>query len=172
VRRFPAALASVLAAAAVAAGAQTGGTAASPSCCTIAADTPVRIAVVEPVSSRSSRTGERFAIRLAEPIVVDGHVLVPAGAPGVGEVVHAQQRGGFSRPGELILAARYIAHGEVRIPLHKLRFAMSGADGTTRWVVGYPATYMTVSGVGHVDVAAGTILQARVAAPVTVPAID
>jgi len=141
-------------------------------CCTIAAETAVRIEIVAPVSSRSSRTGQLFAIRLAEPILVDGRALVPAGAAGIGEVVHAARRGGGGTPGELILAARYLDHGGVRIALHKLRFARSGADGRIGFVVGYPASYLLTTPGGHVDVPAGTILQALVAAPVTLPAPD
>src|SRR5688572_24566702 len=42
------------------------------SCCTIPARTVVEIEIVEPVGSRISRTRQNFAIRLAEPLTVDG----------------------------------------------------------------------------------------------------
>ena len=87
----------------------------------VPARTPLAIDIVDAVSSRASRTGDHFNFRLAEPLVIEGRVIVPAGTPGVGEVVHAARAGGMGRAGELIVAARYLQHGEIRITLRSMR---------------------------------------------------
>lgn len=139
-------------------------------CCTIPAETVVQIEVVEAVGSRRSRTGDRFAIRLAEPIVVDQRTLVPVGAPGVGEVVHAARATGGIMPGELILVARYLEHRGTRIGLRGLRFAQTGADGRMTFVSGFPSSYFRIVGGRNVEVPVGAILRARVAGAVLMPA--
>lgn len=97
-------------------------------CCTIPAETGVAIEITEPLTSMHSRTGQLFAIRLAEPIVVEGRTLVPGGVTGVGEVVHAARGGAVSgSAGELIVAARYLDFAGLRIPLHRTNLARSGS---------------------------------------------
>ena len=58
-------------------------------CCTIPARTSLELEIVDRVSSKANRAGDRFAIRLAEPLLVDGQILIPAGTAGVGEVIHS-----------------------------------------------------------------------------------
>jgi len=139
-------------------------------CCTIPAETVVDIEVDQAVGSRESRTGDTFPIHLAADIVVDGRTLVPAGAPGIGEVVHAARRRLYSgSPGELILAARFVQSGDLRIPLHRLGFMRSGRDGPTYLIFG-PGYASVAPGIGgNVEVPAGTRLKAKVAGDVHVP---
>jgi len=92
----------------------------------LAADTPVRIELVEAASSKDHKRGDKFPIRLAAPIVVDGRTLAPAGARGMGEVVYAERGGGGGSPGKLVLAARYIDVGEVRVRLKAFNLAAGG----------------------------------------------
>ena len=57
--------------------------------------------------------------------------MVPAGTPGVGEVVHAERARFGGKAGELILAARYLDFQGTRIPLRTLRFgAQQGRDNS------------------------------------------
>ncbi|HYE46315.1 MAG TPA: hypothetical protein VEA44_11150 [Caulobacter sp.] len=111
--------------------------AAAPSV-TVAKNTLVTIALAEPLGSNTSKAGDRFAITLAEPLVVDGQVVLPAGTRGVGEVVHAAPSGLGGRSGELLLAARYLEVGETRIPLKAFQFAAVGRDTTagSLWAMG------------------------------------
>jgi hypothetical protein len=94
----------------------------------IPALTPVKIVVRAHLGSKISTSGESFALELADPIVVDGKVLVPAGTTGMGEVVHAKNSGGSGAGGELILAARYLEFGGRRMRLRSLNFAVAGTD--------------------------------------------
>jgi len=93
----------------------------APACCVIPAGTPVVLELLDELSSRTAMRGDHFAMRLVEPITVDGRVLAPAGARGTGEVVDAAKAGMGGRPGELTVAARYLAVGDLQIPLRGLK---------------------------------------------------
>jgi hypothetical protein len=95
-------------------------------CCTLAAGTEARIELVDPISTKTEKEGDRFAIRLAEPLVVDGQIVAPAGAMGVGEVVESAKAGMGGKAAKLILAAKYIEQDGRRIPLQGLQLTANG----------------------------------------------
>lgn len=93
-----------------------------------AAATPVavRIEILEEISSARNKRGDTFALQLAEDVTLpDGRVL-PAGTHGQGEVIHADKSGVGGKPGELILAARFLEAPEGRMRLHALRLSGVG----------------------------------------------
>ena len=92
----------------------------------LATGTPVIISIGQLLSSNSSKTGDKFPIALATPIVVDGQVVAPAGATGMGEVVYADPAGGGGTPGKLVLAARYVDVGDIRIKLKAFNLSAGG----------------------------------------------
>lgn len=129
---------------------------------TVAKNTPVIIALTEPLGSNTNKTGDRFAITLAEPLVVDGQVVLAAGTPGMGEVVHVAPSGLGGRSGEILLAARYLEVGDTKIPLKAFQFAAKGRDTSagSLWSMGL------VKG-GQVIVPAGARGTAKIAADFT-----
>lgn len=132
----------------------------------IAATTLVDIELVEPLSSRTAVMDAMFPIRLAEPLMDGDRVLLPAGTPGMGQVVHAAKSGGGGRAGELLLAARYLEVNGVRIPLRRFRLGTSGAQRSdAAFAVGsvVPFGQLLVKG-KEVEYAAGTRANALVAA--------
>jgi hypothetical protein len=100
-------------------------------CCHVAAGTPVEVELVDRVSTKTAHTGDTFALRLAAPLIVDGRVVLRAGAPGVGEVVEASRRGMGGKGAKLVLAARYVGSGQARTRLQGLQLAAGGHDNTT-----------------------------------------
>lgn len=92
----------------------------------------ILIAIDREVGSKVSATGDVFPIRLAEPVVVDGVELLPAGITGEGQVVHAKKGGMAGAAGELLLAARYLDHGGRRIELRSFKFIEAGDESLTR----------------------------------------
>ncbi|HVQ10079.1 MAG TPA: hypothetical protein VMS43_16770 [Allosphingosinicella sp.] len=143
----------------------------APICCTIPAGTIVQIELDQDLGSGRSRTGEMFPIHLVDPVVVDGRTLVPAGARGMGEVVHAAPRRWVSQAaGELILAARFLEAGEARVPLHRLGFARTGREGAFLVMSGPGFVSMGQGMGGNINVPAGTRLEARVRGEVRIPA--
>lgn len=151
-------------------------------CCVIAALTEIEIEIAERVTSKTHRQGSRFAIRLAEPVLVDGRVVVPAGTAGVGEVVHSAKAGGAGRAGELILAARYLELDGQRIPLRSFRHGTRhGKDRTAAVNTGnmVAATVLPAASLigflvkgGEVDIPASTRASAKVAAATLLPPRD
>jgi len=127
------------------------------------AGTVVEIEITQFVSSKTAKIGDRFTLRLAAPIVASGQVVVPAGVPGVGEVIDANTPGFMGAPGKLVLAARYLDYGGRRIPLRTLRLGGDGKDNTTLTTVamfafGLPAGL--IKG-GNIEIPAGTYAHAK-----------
>lgn len=144
------------------------------SCCTVPKGHFVEIEITEPLTSRTNRHGDWFPIRLAEAIAINGVELVPAGAPGMGQVVHGARSRLAGGPGELTLAVRYLEHGGHRIPLHRLRYFVPGRSNETLAfavavtpVIGPLAFFITG---GEVRVPAGTRVRAEIAADVALTA--
>ena len=151
-------------------------------CCLVPKLTPVEVEIVDRVNSKLSKTGQRFAIRLAEPIVVDGRTLAPAGMEGEGEVVHAAKAGIGGKAGELILAARFLKAGTIEIPLRSLRYGRSqgndktGAVNTANMAAAAVLPIASVVGFliagGEVDIPAGTRAHAKLSADTVLPPLD
>lgn len=128
--------------------------------------TPLDFEILDRVHSKLNKAGDTFRIRLSQPIMAGGAVVVPAGATGAGEVIHAARARAAGKAGELILTARYIEHDGRRIPLRAFRFGKSGnSHAGTAMALGFaggPLAYLVVG--GEVDVAPGTAGYAKLAA--------
>ena len=142
-------------------------------CCRLAAGTVVVIELAQPVSSKTHKRGDRFALRLAEPVVVDGKTILPAGAPGFGEVVDAASGGMGGRPAKLVLAARSIEAGGVQVLLRGFHLGGGGSDNSTAALAVSAVPYVGILAIaipgGDVEYPAGTRANAKVTADVTVP---
>ncbi|KAF1723006.1 hypothetical protein SAMN06296416_102233 [Pseudoxanthomonas wuyuanensis] len=97
-------------------------------CCPLAEGTPLVLELLDPINSASSKRGDRFRLRLAEAVLFDDTIALPAGIEGVGEVVHAERSRGGGKPGELLLAARYLSYRGQSIKLRGLKLGGSGRD--------------------------------------------
>jgi hypothetical protein len=128
----------------------------------IPALTQLALEMVDPVTTRTAKRGDRFAIKLAEPLQLPG-IFIPAGTMGHGEVVHTQKAGAAGRAGELILAARCLDVNGACLKLRSLKIAPPSATERTdlALAVGIAAgpVGFLVSG-GHRQVAAGAALTA------------
>ena len=151
-------------------------------CCTVPVRTPIDIEFVDTVNSRANNNGDRFAFRLAEPLVVEGHVLAPVGTPGVGEVVHAARARFGGKAGELILAVRYLDLNGTRIPLRSLRYGpRQGRDNSGAVTTGAMITsvVLPVASVlafvitgGEVNIPAGTRANALTSTEMSLPPVE
>jgi hypothetical protein len=140
----------------------------------IPALTPVRLVIRTHLGSKISTSGQTFAIQLAQPILVEGKELVPAGTAGMGEVVHAKKSGGSGASGELVLAARYLELGDRRLRLRSLNFAVAGQDsikGVNTLMIASAATIPAISLIGFfvqgkpIDIPEGMEAMAKTAEP-------
>jgi hypothetical protein len=141
-------------------------------CCTLPAMTVVDIEITEALSSKTSQIGQMFGIKLAEPVMLDGKILVPAGATGQGEVIHAAKARAAGKPGELIIAARYLDHGGTRLPLRSFKYGpTTGLNNVDKaavvgMVIASPLM-LFISG-GQVDVPAGMRANAKTSSDVLI----
>lgn len=101
------------------------GSSAQEASAVLRADTLIPLRIVETVSSDTHVSGARFALVVTEDVLVDDRVVVPAGTPAEGEVIHAGKSGMFGKAGELSLTSRVLILGERRIKLRSL-YASSG----------------------------------------------
>jgi len=135
----------------------------------IAAGTLIEIQIEEAVNSKTHKTGDWYAISLAQPIMLGDATLVPAGTPGRGQVVHSAKSGWGGKAGELILAARYLEFGSHRIPLRGMKLGGVGANneglafGATvaGGVVAMPLVFVLTG--KNADIPAGMLATAKLA---------
>lgn len=141
-------------------------------CCRVPAGTPVQLQVLDTVNSRTAARGDRVRIRLAAPVAVGDAVVLPAGLDGEAEVIHAERSRGGGKPGELLLAARFLAlPGGERVTLKAMTLGGSGKDngaGAMGVAIVAGPFGMLVRG-GELEIAPGTAAQAKLATELAVP---
>lgn len=98
------------------------------------AGTEVPMKTLTEVSSKHNRQGDRFELVVSEDVLVQGHVVIPRGARGVGEVTKLVPKGAFGKSGKLETRLLYVAVGNSRIRLDG-RAADRGKSGTGATVV-------------------------------------
>jgi len=148
-------------------------------CCLVAAGTVVEVELVDPVSTKTQNTGDTFALKLAEPLVVKGRIVAPAGTTGVGEVVQATRPGMGGKAAKLVLAARYLTIGDKQAPLRSLRLAASGKNNAgTAGIVGLSGIAFAPLGFvglavrgGDAVIPAGVEATAKLARATTLPSL-
>jgi hypothetical protein len=97
-------------------------------CCLLPALTPLTLKVMEDLSSKTSKIGDPVTLELANPIIVKGKTLVPAGTPATAEVIDVQHIGFGGKPGSMIVAARYLKYRNMNIPLRSFQLGGVGKD--------------------------------------------
>lgn len=137
----------------------------------IPAGTVVEVELTEALSSVTSQREQMFGLRLAEPIAVDGRVVVPAGANGGGEVIDAHASAFGGREGRLIISGRYLEIAGQRTRIRGMQITAAGARGTAERIMMIP--YANVAAIfihgGEVEIPAGARGMARLAVDVDVP---
>lgn len=111
--------------------------------------TPVAIRLQHAISSASTATGDSFDFVLAEPLVVNGKTVAPAGAPGVGRVVAARKSGRLHNAGYLRLALASVEVEGKQVPLQSSSIFVSGGSYKKRnwaWIGGGAAGGALIGG--------------------------
>lgn len=143
---------------------------ASQACCPVPDGTAVLLEILEPLDSSLVKRGDKFRIRLAEPVIENGQTVLPAGIEGMGEIVHAAPSRGGGKAGELLLAARYLDHPNSRVTLRSMKLGGVGKDNTNvalalAIAVGPLAQFLHGR---EILIPAGTLAQAKVAQSSTI----
>lgn len=148
-----------------------GGPIAPTPCCRLAAGSVVELQLGEPLSSARHKRGDRFALRLSQPLTVAGAEPIPAGTPAVGEVVHGARSRGGGAPGELLIAGRYLEYNGRQIPLRGLSLGQSGREQINgamgaAFVIGPFAMFVRGR---EIEIPADTALRAKLAQDLELP---
>jgi len=140
-------------------------------CLAIPALTPIKLELLETVSSKTSIAGAMFKLALKEAIVVDGAELVPAGTPGQGEVVHAKKSGGSGVGGELVVAARFLDLGGQHIRLRSMMLSSTGKDNTVLVAASAQAISFLAFAIRgkNTEFPAGSVAEAKIAERAWIP---
>lgn len=145
----------------------------------IPALTPVKLEMLTTINSSINKIGEHFPIRLAEAITLPNGSEVPAGTMGQGDVVHAAKSRFGGKPGELILAVRWLDWNGTRIPLRSLRYLPPSTGKSNQGTAealnlagsvapGASIIALFITG-GEVIIPEGTLAQAKTSAAVPIP---
>jgi hypothetical protein len=128
-------------------------TAAARRCCRVPAGTVVIVELAERVSTKTNKTGDTFTVRLVEPVVVSGQVVLQAGTVGVGVVEDAAKPGLGGKGGKLVLSARSLTGpGGADLPLKGLQLSGNGKGYATA------ATALGVGGLGFAPLGVAGII--------------
>ena len=143
-------------------------------CCRLIDGTAVAIEIVDPLSSALLKRGDQFKIRLAEPVTIEGEVVIAAGIEGIGEVVHAERSRAGGKAGELLIAARYLDYRGDKVRLRGLKLGGAGKDNTgTALAVAIAAGPFALFVQGkEIVIPAGTRAQAKIAQETRISAAD
>jgi hypothetical protein len=98
-------------------------------------DTLIRLMVLNEVSSRTKKPGERFVLRVDEAVVIDGTTIIPVGAKAWGEVLSADQSGAVGKAGTLAVRLLHVEVGGKPLPISGESQA-KGEKGTKQVVLG------------------------------------
>lgn len=78
---------------------------------------PVRLMVLKEINSRTARLGDRFKLRVDEPIYVNGAPVVPVGATAWGEIASVEKNGAVGKGGRLGAKLLYLDLPSGQVPL-------------------------------------------------------
>ncbi|ATQ42604.1 hypothetical protein [Caulobacter mirabilis] len=141
--------------------------AASPAALKAPAGTELQVELIDPVSSATSKLGDRFAIRLAEAVVIDGIEVAPAGAVGQGEVVDVAKAGFGGKQGKLIISARYLELNGRQARVRGMSLMAAGKSrvdlATGVWLTPYVGVAAYAIRGGQIEIPAGTRAMVRLA---------
>ncbi|TCS18089.1 hypothetical protein [Caulobacter sp. BK020] len=133
----------------------------------------VEVELVDTLSSRVNKLGDRFALRLAQPISSRGVDVVAAGATGQGEVIDAARAGMGGRQGKLIISARYLDLNGRRVRIRGMTFMASGKSRVDLATGVLLAPYVGVAAAfiqgGEIEIPAGARATVRLAEDVELP---
>jgi hypothetical protein len=131
--------------------------------------TLISVEITELVTTRTAKPDDMFTLKLAEPVLLNTVVVIPAGIPGKGVVIDAGKPGMGGKPGKLVLAARYLEFEGRQIPIRGLKMNMSASDngGTSAAASAVVGVFgLAVTG-GHMEVQPGTHAVAKLGADFT-----
>lgn len=102
-------------------------------------DTPVRLMILKEITSRTAHSGDRFKLRVDEPIFINGKAVVPVGTTAWGEIVSLEANGAAGKAGRLGAKLLWLELPDGRVPLkgEMKRKGGGNGDGLAMAIVGF-----------------------------------
>ena len=142
-----------------------------PSVIVIPAKMPIQFTLDSAISSKTAQPGGLFQLKVADDLVINNVLVIPAGTPAFGEVIHAQKSGGFGKAGELLLAIRYIDLNGQQIKMRTFK-PLQGKDDTRTAsnlaLVPVVGLFVPFIRGGEIELPVNTLVQALVTSETTV----
>lgn len=91
--------------------------------------TPVRLMVLKEINSRTARIGDKFKLRVDEPIYLNGAPVVPVGATAWGEIASVEKNGAVGKGGRLGARLLYLDLPSGQVPLRGDYADRGGGNG-------------------------------------------
>lgn len=73
--------------------------------------TPVALRMSEQLTTKEKavRVGQRFRLEVAEPVLVGGRAVIPAGSPATGEITEVRNKGMWGKSGRIVARLLYVS---------------------------------------------------------------
>jgi outer membrane lipoprotein SlyB len=94
--------------------------------------TTLRVTIDETLSSNNSHAGDLFAASTAEPVVIDGNLVIPKGARVSGRVVDAKESGRLHVPARLAVALNSIEVDGKSYDVQSSTYSLKGRNHNKR----------------------------------------
>lgn len=137
------------------------------------AGSQIEVELVDTLSSRVSKLGDRFTIRLAQAISSQGVEVAAAGATGQGEVIDVARAGMGGKQGKLIISARYLDLNGRRVRVRGMTFMAAGKSrvdlATGVLLVPYAGVAAAFIQGGEIEIPAGARATVRLAEDLELP---
>ena len=83
----------------------------------IGTEVPVKLRTEFTTQHKGLKVGQRFEVETSEPVSLNGHLVIPVGTPGVGEVTSVRNKGMWGKSGHFDLRLLYLRVGDRQIRL-------------------------------------------------------
>ena len=93
----------------------------------IGTEVPVKLRTELTTQHKGLKVGQRFEVETSEPVSLNGHLVIPVGTPGVGEVTSVRNKGMWGKPDisicgycicvSVIARSDYQEHSTIKAPL-------------------------------------------------------
>jgi len=139
----------------------------------LAAGAQIEVELVDTLGSSTNKLGDRFKIRLVEPVSSQGQTVIAPGAMGEGEVIDVARAGMGGKQGKLIISARYLDLNGRRVRVRGMTFMTSGKSRVdlATGVLLIPYVGLTAGFIkgGEIEIPAGARATVRLAEDLDLP---
>lgn len=109
---------------------------------------PLKTSEALTTEGKKLRVGQRFQLEVAEPVMLDGQIVIPAGSPATGEVTDVRNKGMWGKSGRINARVLYVrANGrQIRLTGQLDDKGVTGTAGVVAAIAFVPIAGFTTTG--------------------------